>query len=122
MLFKYIHVSCVILTLAFFIIRGIWMIRDSGLLRKRWVKILAPVIDTVLLISAIIQAMKINQFPFYENWLTAKILALFVYIALGMVALNYGKTKNIRITAWLASLLCFSYIVAVAITRNPAVI
>jgi len=98
------------------------MITDSDLLREKWVKILAPVIDTVLLISAIIQAIKINQFPLYDQWLTAKILALFIYIALGMVALNYGTTKNIKIIAWLASLLCFSYIVAVAMTRNPTVI
>lgn len=122
MLAKYIHVSCVILTLAFFIVRGVWMIQDSGLLKKKWVKVLAPGIDTILLASAIIQAINISQYPFVDNWLTAKVLALIVYIALGMIALTYGRTKNIRITALIGALLCFSYIASVALTRNPLVI
>ncbi|MDH5387555.1 MAG: SirB2 family protein [Gammaproteobacteria bacterium] len=121
MLVKYIHVSSVVLTLIFFIIRGIWMIMDMELLKKKWVKILAPIIDSVLLVSAILLAIETHQYPFSDHWLTAKVLALIAYIALGMVALNYGKTKNIRITAWLASLLCFAYIASVAISRNPVI-
>lgn len=96
------------------------MIRESELLKKRWVKILAPIIDTVLLVSAIALTIKISQYPFVDHWLTAKVLALVFYIALGMVALNYGKTKKIRITAWLGALFCFSYIASVAVTHNPA--
>lgn len=121
MLIKYIHLSSVALTLIFFIIRGIWMIRDSELLKKKWVKILAPVIDTILLVSAIALTIKISQYPFVDNWLTAKVLAVILYIALGLVALTYGRTKNIRITAWLCALLCFGYIASVAVSRNPVV-
>jgi len=121
MLVKYIHISSVILTLIFFIVRGIWMLLDMDALKKRWVKILAPVIDTILLGSAILLAIKTHQYPFTDHWLTAKILALIIYIALGMVALSYGRTKKIRTTAWLAALLCFGYIVSVAITRNPVI-
>ncbi len=113
--------STVALTLMFFVTRGIWMMQESELLNRKWVKILAPTIDTILLVSAIAQAIKINQYPFINHWLTAKVLALVVYIALGMVALNYGKTKNIRITAWLGALICFSYIASVAVTHNPTV-
>lgn len=122
MLIKYIHLSCVALTLIFFIIRGIWMMRDSELLKKKWVKILAPIIDTILLVSAIALTLRINQYPFVDNWLTAKVLALILYIALGMVALTYGRTKNIRVAAWLGALLCFGYIVSVAVSRNPVVL
>ena len=97
------------------------MIMDMDMLKKKWVKILAPIIDSVLLVSAILLAIETHQYPFSDHWLTAKVLALFVYIALGMVALNYGQTKNIRITAWLAALLCFAYIASVAISRNPVI-
>jgi uncharacterized membrane protein SirB2 len=38
------------------------------------------------------------------------------------VAFRFGTTKQIRITAWLAALLVFAYIVAVAITKSPAII
>ncbi|MDH5611496.1 MAG: SirB2 family protein [Gammaproteobacteria bacterium] len=121
MLIKYIHISSVILTLIFFILRGIWMMMDLDVLKKRWVKILAPIIDTVLLGSAILLAIKTEQYPLSQHWLTAKIFALIIYIALGMVALSYGRTKNIRITAWFAALFCFGYIVSVAVTRNPVI-
>ena len=97
------------------------MIMDMDVLKQKWVKILAPVIDSVLLISAILLAIKTQQYPFSDHWLTAKILALVIYIALGMVALNYGRTKNVRVAAWLAALLCFAYIASVAISRNPVI-
>lgn len=119
MLFKYIHVSAVTLTLIFFIIRGVWMIMDAKILKQKWVKILAVSIDSILLVSAVILTIKISQYPFSHPWLTAKVLALVIYIALGMIALHYGATKKIRIAAWLAALLCFGYIASVALTRNP---
>ena len=121
MLVKYIHVSCVILTLMFFVIRGIWMIQDSSLLKNIRVRILSATIDTILLVSAIVLAINIKQYPFTHDWLTVKVLVLVIYISLGMVAFSYGKTKNIRVTAWLAALLCFAYIASVALTRNPTI-
>lgn len=119
MLFKYIHITAVTLTLIFFITRGLWMIMDAKILKQKWVKILAITIDSILLASAVILTMKISQYPFSHPWLTAKVLALVIYIALGMIALHYGATKKIRIVAWFAALLCFGYIVSVALTRNP---
>jgi uncharacterized membrane protein SirB2 len=57
--------------------------------------------------------------PFVFPWLTAKVLALVVYILLGSVALKRGKSLAIRATAYVAALLVFGYIVAVALTKNP---
>jgi len=119
---KDIHVSCVILTFILFFIRGVWMIVDSDLLQRKWTKRVPPVIDTVLLASAIVLSVNIYQYPFVHAWLTAKVVALFLYIGLGMLALTYGKTKKIRILNWIAAQLCFIYIVAVAITKNPLVL
>ena len=119
---KDIHVSCVIITFILFFIRGVWMIVDSDLLQRKWTRRVPPVIDTILLASAIVLSVTIYQYPFVHAWLTAKAVALFLYIGLGMLALTYGKTKTIRISAWLAAQFCFVYIVAVAITKNPLVL
>ena len=119
LLAKQIHVACVILTFLLFFIRGVWMIMESDLLKRKWTRRVPPVIDTVLLLSAIYLAVSMHQYPFVHGWLTAKVVALFVYIGLGMLALSYGKTKFIRVTTWIASLLCFAYIVSVAYTKNP---
>jgi len=119
---KDIHVVCVIVTFILFFVRGLWMIVDSDLLQRKWTKRVPPVIDTILLTSAIVLTVTIHQYPFVHAWLTAKVVALLFYIGLGMLALTYGKTKKIRIINWLAAQLCFIYIVAVALTRNPLVL
>lgn len=122
MIVKYIHVSSVIITFILFFVRGVWMISDSDLLTRKWSRLIPPVIDTILLASAITLSVTIYQYPFVHAWLTTKVVALFVYIGLGMLALTYGKTKTIRVSAWIAAQFCFVYIVAVAITKNPLVL
>lgn len=114
-----IHVSSVIFSYALFFLRGIWLIRDSVSLRQRWVKILPHVIDTVLLTSAILLAMTIQQSPLQDSWLTAKVAGLLLYIGLGMVAMRFGKTRRTKIIAWLAAQCVFIYIVLVAVTKSP---
>lgn len=122
MIAKDIHVSFVIITFILFFIRGVWMIIDSDILQRKWTRRIPPVIDTVLLASAIVLSVSIHQYPFVHAWLTAKVVALLLYISLGMLALTYGKTKTIRVSAWLAAQLCFIYIAAVAITKTPLVL
>ena len=122
MIAKDIHVSCVVITFVLFFVRGIWMILDSDILRQKWTRRVPPLIDTVLLASAIVMSVSIHQYPFVHAWLTTKFVLLFLYIGLGMLALSYGRTKTVRVGAWLAAQLCFFYIVAVAVTKNPMVL
>ena len=114
---KYTHVTAVIASFALFFLRGIWMMRASDRLAARWVRVVPHVVDTVLLVSAIALAMLTAQYPFVQSWLTAKVLALPVYIVLGTVALRPGRARRLRIAAWVLALLVFCYIVAVARTR-----
>ena len=116
---KTIHVTTVVISISLFLVRGVWMMADSPLLRRRWVRVLPHVNDTVLLASAIALAVITYQYPLRQDWLTAKVVGLIVYIGLGMVALRRGATKGVRIAAWLAAIAVFAYIVAVAFTRNP---
>lgn len=118
-LLKMIHVSSVILSYSLFFLRGIWLMRDSGSLRQRWVKVLPHVIDTVLLTSAVLLAITIQQNPLQNAWLTAKVGGLLLYIGLGMVAMRFGKTRQVKIVAWIAAQCVFVYIVLVAITKSP---
>ena len=117
---KSIHIICAVLSFTGFFIRGIWMLMDSQRLNQRMVKIAPHIIDTVLLLSAIIMVVQWRLLPSEQPWLTAKILALVVYIGAGMVALRFGRTKPIRLTAWLFGLITFSYIASVAITKSVA--
>ncbi|MFG1487823.1 SirB2 family protein [Oceanospirillum sp. HFRX-1_2] len=116
--FKHIHLLTVALSLGLFTLRGIWMLLDSDKLQKRWVKIVPHIIDTLLLASAIGLMFQINQYPFSEGWLTAKLLGLIAYIVLGTIALKRGKTKGTRVIALVAAFGVIAYIVGVAIRHN----
>ena len=118
-LLKYVHVTAVIASFALFFLRGLWMMAASEKLAARWVRVVPHVIDTVLLVSAIALAAMTAQYPFVQPWLTAKILALLVYIVLGTVAIRRGRTRRVRIVAWILALAVFGYIVAVARARVP---
>ena len=114
-----VHLITVTITIVFFLMRGVWMIRQSSLLQAKPVKILPHVNDTVLLLSALWAASMIGQYPFADAWLTAKLLGVVVYIVLGAIALSYGKTQRQKYIAFVAALLAFGYVVLVAACRSP---
>ena len=119
---KYIHITCAILSGSLFLLRGYWMLVESDSLRRRWVKVVPHIVDTLLLTSALIMVFWSGQYPFAQSWLTAKVIALIVYIALGTIALKRGKTKAVRSGALLAAIVTFAYIVSVALTRQAIIV
>lgn len=116
---KALHITCVLLSYALFLLRGVWMLRTSPMLQARWVKVLPHLVDTLLLGSAIMLAVQLNISPLSAPWLMTKIIAMLCYIGLGMLAIKRGKTRRIRLAAWLAAQAVFFYIVAVALTHDP---
>jgi len=119
---KIIHVVSAIFSYLLFTLRGVWMMQDSPILQRRWVKILPHVIDTVLLASAIVLVTMIQQYSGMNTWLSAKIGGILLYIILGMMALRFGKTRKIKTIAWITAQIVFFYIVLVALTKNPSVL
>jgi uncharacterized membrane protein SirB2 len=112
-----LHVGAVVISGTFFLLRGIWMLQGNDLLATKPVKVLPHIIDTILLLSAATLAHSLSTYPFADTWLTAKLLALVLYVGFGVLTLR-GKTKAIRSTAFIAALLTFGYIVGVALTRS----
>lgn len=119
MLLKIVHVSSVTGSFILFFLRGIWSLNGSAIMSQRWIRIVPHAVDTLLIVSAIALAFSIRQYPFVDAWLTAKVIALLLYILLGLVAFRFGRSKTERLTAWIMALLVFAYIVLVAGTHNP---
>ncbi len=119
---KTIHVVCALLSISGFVGRGLLMIKGSPILTARWVKVSPHIIDTVLLVSAIMLASQWGWSALQMPWLLAKITALFIYIGLGSLALRPGRPQSIRVLAWLAAIATFAYIVSVAVTKNVFVL
>ena len=118
-LLKQLHLATLAITLTLFVLRGIWMMASSSRLQARWVRIVPHLNDTVLLASGIALAFTLGLSPLDHSWLAAKLIALLVYIGLGTIALKRGKTRAQRIAAWVAALLVFGYMAAVAVAHNP---
>ena len=78
-----IHLITVAITLSGFLLRGIWMLQDSANLKRPIVRILPHLNDTILLVSAVWAGALINQYPFFNSWLTAKLMGTLVYIVFG---------------------------------------
>ena len=115
---KHLHITSAVISGSFFIVRGLWKMRGSAMLQQRWVRIVPHLVDTILLASALTMAYWSGQYPFQQNWLTAKLLALLAYIVLGTIALKRGKTPASRAVAFVAAMAVFGYILAVALTRQ----
>ena len=119
LILKAAHVSFAALSAGGFVLRGWWMWRGSPLLQHRLTRLLPHINDTLLLASAIWLALWSRQYPVVMDWLTAKVLALLLYIVLGSLALKRGRTARTRRWAFAGALATYGYIVLVAVTRNP---
>lgn len=115
---QHLHVLTAVITAALFLLRGIWMLQSSSMLNKRWVNIVPHINDTILLGSAVVMVLWSSQYPFQQDWLTAKVLLLIAYIAAGTVALKRGRTKQVRVTAFILALAFLGYIFKIALTRQ----
>lgn len=118
---KNLHVASVVVSVSLFLLRGIWVFRGSQLrgvplASNTLARVLPHVVDTVLLGSAIWLTLILAQYPLQQPWLTAKVVGLLVYIGLGTVAL-----KRRKLWAFVLALVTVSYVIAVAVTRDPFV-
>jgi uncharacterized membrane protein SirB2 len=116
---KHLHMSFAAASGGLFLLRAGWRWFSPELLQARWVRILPHVIDTLLLTSALALAIWSRQSPTQQPWLAAKLCALLLYIGFGTIAIKRGKTPAQRGAALIAALLCFAYIVMVAVHKQP---
>ena len=116
---KLVHQSTVALSLVGFFVRGVGSLSGARWVRFRVARIVPALVDTLLLASAIALAWTLRLSPLDTPWLLAKIVALVVYIALGIVALKPEAPLPVRAASWVAALAVFGYIVSVAIAKTP---
>lgn len=111
---KHLHITLVALSGLLFIYRGLVLFGGRGKALPKWSRIAPHIVDTLLLLAGITLAVMSHQYPGAQNWLTAKLVGLVIYIGLGTVALKRRKP-----VAWVAALLVYAWIIAVAVTKSP---
>lgn len=117
---KALHVACVVLSIGLFALCG-WLQLRSRPWRQWWLLRVAPhIVDTVLLCAAVSLAWLARLSPWTDSWLTAKVVALVIYILLGVRALGRNTPHKQRLPFFVAALLSVAYIVGVALTHSPS--
>ena len=116
---KLLHQTLVTLSISGFVLRGMGSFGGAAWARGRTARTLPHAVDSALLLSAVVLAWQLGLNPLRTPWLAAKITGLLLYIGFGMLALRPGRPLRLRIAAWLAALLCFGWIVSVALSKNP---
>lgn len=117
---KVVHIACVVFSGGLFAGRGLWVVTTRRAL-WHWLRVVPHMIDTLLLASGLTLAFLIHQYPFFNSgWLTAKVVGLLVYIALGVMVFRGFHGRAERALTGLAALLVFAYIISVAGSKQPA--
>jgi uncharacterized membrane protein SirB2 len=117
---RLLHIGCAGISITLFALRGALQFAGVDWRRWRWLRIAPHVNDTVLLVAAIGLTLMRHQYPIQQQWLSAKVIALLVYIALGHMAFRAGAERSRQALAFGAALATAAYIVAVAINRSAS--
>lgn len=116
---RLLHITSAGISICLFLLRGVLQFSGVDWRQWRWLRIVPHVNDTVLLGAAIALVLVSHQYPLAQGWLTAKVLALLLYIGLGSIAFRRAGPRSQQAAAFIAALLTVAYIVAVAINRSP---
>jgi uncharacterized membrane protein SirB2 len=116
---KAVHIAAVIASGCLFFLRGAALQFGAQWTMAAPLRYLSYSIDTVLLTAALMLATILHQYPFVHGWLTAKVLLLVCYVALGSFALKRDRTRAVRTACWIAALLIYLLIVSIARAHHP---
>lgn len=119
-LIKIIHVSCVIVSLSGFALRGILKLLDSELMQHKLLRVLPHIVDTFLLASAIALVVMSGMYPWVVSWVGVKLIALIAYILAGSIFMRAQQNGRAQYVWFVVSLSMAGYIVAVALSKSPA--
>ena len=115
---KHTHLTALALSFILFFIRGYLMMRDSNASKHRAFLIAPHIVNLLLIGSGIALAVVLHFNPANQPWLAVKLVALVVYIALGILTFKHPVLK-IRKILWISALIVFAFIVSVAQSKNP---
>lgn len=118
LLVKHLHLSFVAISVLFLVVRYFWLWSDSPQLQKKWVKVIPHIVDTGLLVSALVLCVVVGQYPLIDLWITEKLFAVVLYILCAAAAFRI-RVKAIQLVAMGTSLLWLLIIAKLAVLKQP---
>lgn len=116
---KQMHIFCVLLSGALFVLRGALMLLKSPLSQHRVLKRATYLNDSILLVAGVTMVAWAGIHPVATPWLFLKLVLLVVYIVLGLFALRLAKTYRHRLVFFLAAVAVYAFMISVARQHNP---
>jgi uncharacterized membrane protein SirB2 len=115
---KHTHLTALLISFLLFFVRGSLMMRESSASNHRAFLIAPHIINLILIGTGIGLAILMHFNPANQPWLIVKLVALAVYIILGVLTFKHPLLK-VRKILWLSALIVFAFIVSVALHKNP---
>ncbi len=117
-MFKLGHVTCVVISGSLFVVRYARLRIYPNQPLPKALKVLPHINDTALLLCAIGMLSLIGLNPFTTPWLLAKIVALILYIVLGMICMRSLPGSRRQSVSFVAAISVFAYIVLVGLSKQ----
>jgi len=109
MALKHSHIGFVYLSFILFLVRFGLANYKPALNSNKALNIATHGINALLLATAGALCVTLSQYPFEAAWVTAKLLGLIAYVALGVIAI-----KKVNVKAFVLAILVFLYLFGVA--------
>ena len=113
-----VHIGVVLASGALFALRGAGVLSGAQWPLAGPVRYLSYGIDTTLLSAALMLVAMLPAAMFANHWLTAKLVLLVVYVALGSFALK-GSSARVRAFCFAAALLVYACMLSIARAHHP---
>lgn len=109
LLIKNIHIGLALLSGSLFLVRGLWvLLAGSGAPLQKMINRVSYLIDTGLLLAALLLLISLDFAPLSAGWLQAKLFLLVLYVVFGALAFRVKYRLSMRWLAYCAALLCFA--------------
>lgn len=109
MALKHSHIGFVYLSFILFLVRFGLANYKPALNGNKALNIATHGINALLLATAGALCVTLSQYPFEAAWVTAKLLGLIAYVALGVIAI-----KKVNVKAFVLAIVVFLYLFGVA--------
>jgi uncharacterized membrane protein SirB2 len=115
-LIKNLHIMLALVSVALFSYRWMLSFCASAGVQFRCLKVLPHINDTLLLLTGVVLIAILQMNVADQAWLMAKLVALVVYIGLGVLAIKCHH-RGQKLLAGIAALLVFGYIVGASMSH-----
>ena len=116
---RLLHIAAVLVSGSLFLVRGAAVQAGGQWAMAAPARYLSYGVDTVLLTAALMLLAVLPSAVYANGWLTTKIALLVTYILLGTFALKRGRTARVRLTCFVAALLVYLCMFAIARAHHP---